>query len=207
MESRPITIEIFGRKIILKIPKNESDIKFIRSIQYARWNKEGFHWEIPHYPGNLELLKGYLGDRLTQITEHAQIEVSSRDETYTIQENQILIIRTSKGRLRLIFGFHAGLMKVVKTIPYYKWDSKNKCWTVPYSEQFLEEIKKAISGFGFQMIYKEEQNKSGVIAKVSPLEIQHYRKCPEEYVHKLQERRYSDGTIKAYVPLFEEFTP
>jgi len=57
------------------------------------------------------------------------------------------------------------------------------------------------------MIYKEEQNKSGVIAKVSPLEIQHYRKCPEEYVHKLQERRYSDGTIKAYVPLFEEFTP
>jgi len=118
MESRPITIEIFGRKIILKIPKNESDIKFIRSIQYARWNKEGFHWEIPHYPGNLELLKGYLGDRLTQITEHAQIEVSSRDETYTIQENQILIIRTSKGRLRLIFGFHAGLMKVVKTIPY-----------------------------------------------------------------------------------------
>uniref|UniRef100_UPI003592F1C5 phage integrase N-terminal SAM-like domain-containing protein n=1 Tax=Aquiflexum sp. TaxID=1872584 RepID=UPI003592F1C5 len=40
---------------------------------------------------------------------------------------------------------------------------------------------------------------------VSPYDIPNYRKCPDEYVHKLEERRYSVGTIKAYVPLFEEF--
>jgi hypothetical protein len=206
MEQRPISIEIIGRKIILRIPKNEDDIKFIRSIRYSRWNKEGYFWEIPHYPGNVELLKGYLGDRLYQITERPLIEIPQKDKVVLLDKNQVLIIKTAKSRLRLYFGFHAELMKVVKSFPYYKWDSKSKSWSVPYSEQFLEEIKKKIEQFGLVLIYKEE----GVLDKVqrkSNAEIPNYRKCPEEYIHKLEERRYSKGTIKAYVPLFEEFTP
>ncbi len=47
MELRPIEFEISGRKLLLKIPKNEVDIKFVRSIQYVRWNKEGFFWKYP----------------------------------------------------------------------------------------------------------------------------------------------------------------
>lgn len=206
MEQRPISIEIIGRKIILRIPKNEDDIKFIRSIRYSRWNKEGFFWEIPHYPGNVELLKGYLGDRLHQITERPLIEIPQKDEVVLLYNNQVLIVKTVKARLRMYFGFHADLMKVIKTFPYYQWDSKSKCWSIPYSEQFLEELKRKIEQLGLVLIYKEEARPDKVQRK-SSAEIPNYRKCPEEYIHKLEERRYSEGTIKAYVPLFEEFTP
>jgi integrase/recombinase XerD len=95
-------------------------------------------------------------------------------------------------------------MKVIKSFPYYKWDSKSKSWSIPYSEQFLEELKKKIAELGFSLIYKEEAAPD-MVKRKSSAEIPNYRKCPEEYIHKLEERRYSEGTIKAYVPLFEEF--
>ncbi|WP_373523836.1 site-specific tyrosine recombinase/integron integrase [Aquiflexum sp.] len=204
MEPKPIELEIIGRKIILKMPKNEADIQFIRGIMYARWNKEGFFWEIPHYPGNLEKLKGYFGERLTKISERPVIEVLQKDEPVFLEKNQVLMVRTNKGRLLIFFGFHAGLMKVVKTFPYYQWDTKTKSWSIPYSEQFLEEMKKKIGEMELELIYKEESVPDRVPRKL-PMEHPNYRKCPEEYVQKLEERRYSEGTIKAYVPLFEEF--
>ncbi|WP_194976313.1 hypothetical protein [Aquiflexum lacus] len=206
MEPRPIEVEIIGRKIILKMPKNEADIHFIRSIQYARWNKEGFFWDVPHYPGNLERIKQYFGERISILKEHEQIEVKIIGKEHKIGKNEVLIIKSRSGRLKLIFGFHAGLMKMIKTIPYYKWDSKNKWWTVPYSEQFLKEIKTKIKDFGMVMIFEAEE-KGIIVARANQFDVPNYRKCPEEYVHKLEERRYSEGTIKAYVPLFEEFTP
>lgn len=204
MEKRPLTLEIVGRKLLLKIPKNDQDIQFIRSIPYARWNKDAFFWEIPHYPGNLEKLKGYFGERLTSITERLVIEVPQKDETVLLDKNQVLVVKTINSRIRLYFGFHAGLMKLVKSFPYYQWDSKNKSWSIPYSGQFLEELKKKIVELGFFLIYREEAAPNKMQRK-SSAEIPNYRKCPEEYIHKLEERRYSEGTIKAYVPLFEEF--
>lgn len=204
MEPRPISVEIIGRKIILRLPKNEADIQFIRGIQYARWNKEGFFWEIPHYPGNLEKIKGYFGDRLTQITERPMIEVPQKDEPLFLEKNQVLVVKTAKGRLRLFFAFHAGLMKVVKTFPYYHWDSKSKSWSIPYSEQFMEELKKKIGELEMAFIFREEAGPDRIPRK-SAEDISDYRKCPVEYIHKLEERRYSQSTIRAYVPLFEEF--
>jgi integrase/recombinase XerD len=204
MEQRPISLEIIGRKLILRIPKNDEDIKFIRGIQYSRWNKDGFFWEIPHYPGNFEKIKGYFGDRLTQISERPLIEVPQKDEVVLLDKNQVLMIKTAKARLRLYFGFHTELMKLVKSFPYYQWDSKSKSWSIPYSEQFLEELKKKIVELGISLIYKEEAAPDKVQRK-SSAEIPNYRKCPEEYIHKLEERRYSQSTIRAYVPLFEEF--
>lgn len=204
MEPRPIEIEINGRKILLRIPKNEADIQFIRSIPYVRWIKEGYCWEIPNYPGNLEKLKGYLGERLTHIIERPQKEVRFKEEDIHPEKNQVLMMKTAKGRLRLFFEFHAGLMKVVKTFPYYRWDTQSKSWSIPYSEQFLEELKKKIAELEMELIYREEAVPDRIPRK--PAEsISNYRKCPVEYIHKLEERRYSQSTIRAYVPLFEEF--
>ncbi len=57
---KEIKIEVFERRIFLKIPKNETDIAFIRKIQFVNWDKNCFHWVIPNYPGNLTLLKTYI---------------------------------------------------------------------------------------------------------------------------------------------------
>ncbi len=48
-----ITIEVFDRKIILKLAKNSKDIAFINTIKYSRWNGKTYCWEIPNYPGTL----------------------------------------------------------------------------------------------------------------------------------------------------------
>jgi site-specific recombinase XerD len=204
MQPRPIEVEVIGRKIILKMPKNEADIQFIRTIQYVRWNKEGFFWEIPHYPGNLERIRQYFGDRISKLSILEELLVNTFSQEHRINKNQVLVIKTQTGRLKLIFGFNADLMKVLKTFPYYKWDTKNKWWTIPYSEQFFEELKRKTHELSIEMIYQEEQSDKGK-GRPKPEDIPNYRKCPEEYVNKLEERRYSQSTVRAYVPLFEEF--
>ena len=65
-----IKVDVFERRIFLKLPKNLEDIHFIRSIQYCKWDKIHFHWVIPNYPGNLERIQFYFGDRINQYVEH-----------------------------------------------------------------------------------------------------------------------------------------
>lgn len=205
MKPKPIQAEVIGKRIILKMPKSDADVKFVLTLRYSKWNREGYFWEIPHYPGNLERIQQHFGERLSPVIRHEIVSLDSTEQSRKVDKNQVLVIKTRSGRLRLIFGYNLSLTKTIKSIPFYHWDVKNKWWTIPYSEQFLEEVKGKIGELGLIMIFEEEEKNTEVIAKVSPYDIPNYRKCPEEYVHKLQERRYSDGTIKAYVPLFEEF--
>jgi site-specific recombinase XerD len=203
MQSNPVEIQVIARKILLKMPKNEQDIQFIRSMPYVRWNKAAFHWEVPHYPGNLEKILAYFGDRVHSITKSEEIPINLPDHP-TIQKDQVLMIRTNSGRIKLLFGYLTELIKHIKTIPYHHWDSKNKWWTIPYSEQFEEEIKRKIEELGLTYSYEQEGKNEGV-PKASPLSFSNYKKCPAEYVNKLEERRYSQNTIRSYTPLFEEF--
>ncbi|MCH6201915.1 site-specific integrase [Aquiflexum sp. LQ15W] len=205
MEPKPIQVEVIGKKIILKMPKNEADVKFILTLRYSKWNKEGFFWEIPHFPGNLERIQQHFGERLGPVIRHETASTESTGQSRKIDKNQVLVIKTRAGRLKLVFGYNATLTKTIKSIPYYQWDMKNKWWTIPYSEQFLEEVKRKVGELGLNLVFEEEEKKTEVVAKVSPNDIPNYRKCPEEFIHKLEERRYSQSTIRAYVPLFEEF--
>jgi integrase/recombinase XerD len=203
MNAYPISLLVTKTKILLKMPKNEQDIQFIRSMPYVRWNKSAFHWEVPHYPGNLEKIIAYFGDRVNSITKSEEIQLNLKSQS-TLQKNQVLMIRTNSGRIKLLFGYLTELIKHIKTIPYHHWDSKNKWWTIPYSEQFEEEIKRKVVELGLTYIYEQEGKNEGV-PKASPLSFSNYKKCPVEYVNKLEERRYSQSTIRSYVPLFEEF--
>lgn len=203
MEKFFIQIQVIARKILLKMPKNDQDIQFIRSIPYVRWNKAAFHWEVPHYPGNLEKLIAYFGDRVHSVTKSEEIPVNLPGHP-TIQKDQVLMIQTNSGRIKLLFGYLTDLIKHIKTIPYHHWDAKNKWWTVPYSEQFEEEIKRKIVELGLRWKFEQEK-KSGVIPKASPKLFNTYKKSPKEYIHKLEERRYSPQTIKTYTALFTEF--
>ncbi|MDG1278341.1 MAG: tyrosine-type recombinase/integrase [Algoriphagus sp.] len=185
------------------MPKNEEDISLVRTIPYVRWNKQTFLWEIPHYPGNLERLLAYFGNRVHSITKSEDIPVYLKGHSL-LQKDHVLMIRTNSGRIKLIFGYLTEFIKHIKTIPYHHWDSKNKWWTIPYSEQFEEEIKRKIEELGLTYSYEQEGKNEGV-PKASPLSFSNYKKCPAEYVNKLEERRYSQNTIRSYIPLFEEF--
>lgn len=62
-----IIVEVYDKRIFLKMPKNELDIRFIRTIKYSSWNSNRMRWEMPNYKNNLELIKNHFGNRLTDI--------------------------------------------------------------------------------------------------------------------------------------------
>ena len=62
-----IAIEVSSRSITLKMPKNETDIQFIRALKFVRWDNAQFRWVIPNYGKALELIKNYFNTRITRI--------------------------------------------------------------------------------------------------------------------------------------------
>lgn len=138
---------------------------------------------------------------------HERIETCATvDERRVIKKNDLLIIKSIGGRLKLIFGFNRELTKVIKTIPYFSWDQKLKYWSIPFAENFLNEIKTLGTALGLNIIYEEEEAKAGSkTTRVSRLGTPNYKSCPDEYTLKLKELRYSENTIKTYKGSFEEF--
>jgi integrase/recombinase XerD len=202
-----IYVELIGRKILVKMPKNDVDVKFILTIRYSKWEKEQYFWSIPNYPGNLEMIVNYFGNRLHDLKIHEEIEsIKPNSQSKVVfSKNEVLIFKTNTKRLKVIFGYIPELSKVLKSIPYHVWDVKNKWWTVPYTEQFLEEIKRQIKVLNLTLRYEEQEPQSDRVNRVNPYELANYRYCPEEYAMKLIELRYSEKTIKLYTGLFEEF--
>jgi len=200
-----IKIDVIGRKIILKMPKNDADIRFINTLKYSRWESHMFCWEIPNYPGNLDLICDHFKDRIDELVIHDKFDISVRNEIRSIGNKELLIIKTKTGRLKLIFGFNNGLRLLIKKYPYNSWDSKNKWWTIPYSEIYLDEIQSYASEEGMKVSYEEELLGSKGVKRISAFDVPNYRECPTEMILKLKEMRYSEKTIKTYKGLFEEF--
>lgn len=200
-----VTIEVIGRKILVKMPKNERDIAFMHSIQYSRWNKTMHLWEMPDYPGNLNKIKEYFTNRIKSLEVHETQQVSIGRQNVSLGRDEVLIQKTATGRLKFVFGYNIDLLNKIKTYPYHKWDTKNKWWTIPYSERYLNEICDFCEKKGLNFSYIEEQSNQKGLKRVTPYDIPNYRQVPEEYRLKLTELRYSPNTIKTYVNLFEEF--
>ena len=197
-----VHIYLTGRNIILRMPKNQSDITFVTSMHFVKWDASNRTWSIPAYPGNLDKLKAHFKDRIAVLDESKQ-EISIAGNT--IGKGQVLAIKTHSGRLKLLFGFEKSLTSTIKKIPYHSWDAKNKWWSIPFTDRFLAEIKHCCGEHQLMFNYQEEEAKSDRTARIKPLDIPNYRTCPEEFKLKLRELRYSESTLKTYTNAFNEF--
>ncbi|MEI6047757.1 MAG: tyrosine-type recombinase/integrase [Bacteroidota bacterium] len=201
-----ISVMVLGRQIAIKLPKNETDTRFILGLRYSRWDGKQYCWVVPNYPGNLDLIKDYFKERITELVIHDEIETNIKSNTQrTINKNDLLVIKTTSGRLKVIFGYNKELINTIRNIPYSSWNGQNKWWSIPYSNKFLEEIKTVSISQNLHFMYEEEETDKVIKARISPFDIPNYRDCPEEYVLKLKELRYSERTLKTYKGLFEEF--
>jgi len=119
-------------------------------------------------------------------------------------KKDMLIINMSHRTLRLYFSYNQTITGKLKKIPTCSWNPVRKCWEVPFSEKNLAEIKRIASLNELRCIIHEE-NKPKLQPRKSKKENLHYRNCPQGYVDKLKELRYSKNTIKVYTDLFGEF--
>ena len=92
---KEISIMLVGRKILIKLPKNEIDTRFIVGIRFSRWDGKNFCWIVPNYPGNLDLIKDYFNERISDILLHEEIDVkTSTGINRKIGKTDLLIIKT-----------------------------------------------------------------------------------------------------------------
>ncbi len=194
-------IIVQGKRIIVRIPKNDTDTQFLLSFRYVHFDKLNKHWIIPHYGKDLDLLLSYFENRQikvvyekNRIIQNAAGEAveAGKLKTYTIQ-NRII---------RIYFVYNRPIIDAIKHIGMYRWNSSENYWTVPYTEQNLTKIREiAVSN---NLMFE-----NSVISKTegTPRQPKHanYRRCPKEYSEKLKELRYSQNTQNVYTDLFEEF--
>lgn len=199
-----IQITVSEKQINIKVPKNETDIQFIRSFKFARWNMNSFSWTVPNYGNNLEKLKGYFEKRNVKITEQTS-NTNVFDATQPeFNKNELLVVNYASRKLKIYFVYQKEISQQIKQIPYSRWNADERCWEISYAEKFLAEIKAIAQQHALEYKY-EEINKSPIKPRKSKLDIANYRTCPESYVAKLKELRYSKNTIASYTDLFEEF--
>ncbi len=171
------------------MPKNDADVAFVRSLKFSRWVLGSYFWEIPNYPGNLDMMKDYFKERIDQLIVHETIDISINSEQRSVNANDLLIIKTKTGRLKLIFAFNKEFMNFLKQYPYHSWDAKNKWWTIPFSDQYLEELKQFAQEKGVSVIYEEEPAGEKGVKRITAYDIPNYRSCPEEMILKMKELR------------------
>lgn len=201
-----VFIDVFERKILIKLPKNDDDTQFLLKFRFSKWDAKQFCWIIPNYKNHLVLLQNYFNNRKAEVVYHETTNINPSTATKRVaNKNELLVIKTVTGRLKLIFGYDADLLKSIKKIPYYAWDDKNKWWTIPFSEKFLEEIRSIAQSKNLTVVYEVEIKDFNKVARISAYDIPNYRKCPEEFLLKLNELRYSQQTIKTYKNALEEF--
>jgi site-specific recombinase XerD len=201
-----ITIEVINRKIRVKMPKNADDIAFIRTLRYSRWLSGDFCWEIPDYPGNLELITDYFGKRVVSLIEHNSIAiVAGAAEKSTIGRHEVLLLKTYTGRIKIFAGYNKELISAIKKVPYNRWDSVNKWWTIPYSVQLMENIAEVCKSQGLTVTIEEEAAVTSSVKRISRYDIPNYRDVPVSFSEKLTELRYSKHTVSLYTSAFEEF--
>ncbi|HET9571275.1 MAG TPA: tyrosine-type recombinase/integrase [Bacteroidales bacterium] len=200
-----ITLEIAARRLILRMPKNDTDVQFILTFRYAVWNAGIRAWIIPHYKSNLDIIINYFGSRLSSVIQQPTYDFTDNSGKRTLQKETLLVIKTRNNRLHVLFTYNELLTATLKTIPYTRWDSKNKWWSTPYSEGIKLQIKTAALAQNLDFQYEEEASDETKATRITPYDIPNYRTCPDSFIEKLQEMRYSPHTIQTYCSLFEEF--
>ena len=196
-----VSMHITPKRIILKLPKNENDIKLILTLNYSRWDKTNFCWIIPNYRENAEILREYFGTRIKEITEDPVFQSETRLKPV---KTDMLVIKTTGGSLRIIFSYNKELAGEIRKFPFSKWNAENRWWIIPFAEKFVAELKQLAEKHTLNFVFEEEEPGTKK-SKTSKYDIPNYRFCPEEFTEKLKELRYSEQTIKTYKSLFEEF--
>jgi site-specific recombinase XerD len=217
-----VKVGFTGKKIVLQLPKHETDIRFLRSLKYSRWDPVSFSWLVTESGPNKELIYAYFGNRLREvIIEKPGTPTAVRTHAGTageagvqppqpaclpvVKPDTLLIAHYMTGRVRLIFRFASSLVTLIKTFPYAKWDNLNKWWSVAYSDIVLAQLTGYCRQHGWQLEQKQDEQANFKKNRPETGLLPDRREVPEPFIEKMTLKRYSRKTIKSYRTMFREF--
>ncbi len=205
MEKNPVGILLTKQHILIKLPKNEEDIKFLKSLGRARWDATAFCWVLPLNDNMLNSLKAYFSGRLLWQEAEEKDFLPGKKEVPDIKPGTLAIVRYEKGRIRLIFKYDKGLINLIKNLPFPSWDKLHRWWTLPHTETILQKISEYCEGRGISVTWSDQLRDIERKPRPKKEDIPNYRECPDNYIEKLKVKRYSSNTIKTYTDCFKEF--
>jgi site-specific recombinase XerD len=159
---------------------------------------------MPNFAKNAEKIMAYFNNRTPIIHDYHSLVKKPSERGVTFTRNEMVILNVSNRIMKLFFSFNKDLIADLKRIPLCRWNAAENCWESPFSEKYLAELKELAHNYKLDVIFKEEQ-KSKLKARTSRYDIVNYRHCPDEYLAKLRELRYSKNTLATYKHMFEEF--
>ncbi|MDD4645708.1 MAG: site-specific integrase, partial [Bacteroidales bacterium] len=202
----PVQLTITDRFFLLKMKKNEQDIRFLRTLYYARWDSAAFCWVISRKEENLIMMRNYFAERLTEDNgDKPLVNPSVVRSLPAVEANALLVVKYHNGRVRLIFRYEKELVRLIKTLPLYAWDKENRWWTIAHTEGALAQLVNFCDHNGWSYRYVEDVQYLNRKPRLKPDEIANYRQVPACYLDKLTVLRYSANTINAYKDCFSEF--
>ncbi len=104
-----------------------------------------------------------------------------------VKKNQL----ENEDQIVLWFQHNPDLTRLVKTIPGWKWDAKNKYWVLPYRRNYIQWLHACLPGHC--LIDRDQKASSVEDCYIKP------------YLRELKGFRYSERTIRSYLRYFMEF--
>lgn len=112
--------------------------------------------------------------------------------------------------VQINFDYDDELIDLVKSIPQSRWSKSLKCWYIPQSSFYLHrfyEIFRDKAWIDYSRLKKEKKD-----LFLSPLEetyndysFREEIELPDAYLQRLQQKRYSESTIRVYCSYFKDF--
>lgn len=120
-------------------------------------------------------------------------------------ERQVVeVVRYSRDRLKLIFGYHPDLVVLLKGMERHFFDAATKAWTFPHTETNLEQLNRFCEQHGWKLDYQDTWTERVLKPRLKGTN-DGGAGCPVSFIHKLQELRYSENTVKIYGSVLAEF--
>ncbi len=123
-----VEIWVIGKQIQVRLPKNEADTRFLLGFNYAYWNRNDYHWVIPNYGTNLDLLENYFNTRITDFDFGQEPEPKPALHAYEISAPAELPPLTAEKKL--------------ETMRFGQWMEQKR-----YSNSTIETYTQAITAF------------------------------------------------------------
>jgi site-specific recombinase XerD len=195
---------IAGRNILLRLPKNQEDIAFIRSLGFSRWDAAGFCWVIQNHAANIKKLNDHFALRIHWHENAPKDETKSKTELPSIPK-VLQVNRLTNSRIRLSFQYDPEMVVQIKKQPLHTWDPETISWTLPHTEKIIRELSTFCSSHGWAFKFTEDPGHQLRNMKPNASVIPKTRKCPDVYIEKMTVLRYSPRTMQVYVDCFTEF--